>query len=398
MQLRLHLFYLIHSPLIMKILNICAYTWSIGGPARIIYDHTTEVLRKGHSVDILSPVSPGDEPYPVPEGAHLILCKRTPVISRIYREFSIELIHYLKKNIHQYDIIHIHGIWHFGSLAPFLFTSKAKKVITIHGLLDRWAINHHRWKKDLVSFLYQKKLLGKADLIQINNQDEEQDVLHYLGYRPDNLVIIPNGMRMADYTHLPAKNTFRTHFGLDPSKKTVLFMGRLNIKKGLDLLLPAFKNYISKYNDAQLVLAGPDDGYLNETENFIQTNQLSDKILLVGMLTDQIKKAALADADLFVLPSYSEGFSIAVLEAMASKVPTLVSDRVGFGDYIKEHHAASLTELTVESLSRQLETTLQDASYRQKLMENAYQMLVDNFDIGVVANRLLEEYQKIAKG
>lgn len=382
----------------MRILNICGYTWAIGGPARIIYDHTLEVLKQGHRVDILSPISPDDVPYPVPEGATLILCKRTPFLSKIYREFSVELYQYLKKNIHLYDVIHIHGIWHFGSLAPFLIKSKAVTVITIHGLLDQWAVNHHRWKKDLVTFLYQKKLLGNADLIQINNTDEEQDVLRYLGYRPKNLVIIPNGMQMSDYQQLPDHGTFRKHFELDPTKKIVLFMARLNIKKGLDILLPAFKNYIQKQNDSLLILAGPDDGFQKEVESFIEQHQLEAKIKLVGMLTADIKKAALADADLFVLPSYSEGFSIAVLEAMTSKVPALVSDRVGFGDYIKRYDAACLTDLTTESVCENLERTLQNAPYRNQLAENAYQMVRENFDISIVANRLLDEYKKILKG
>ena len=318
----------------MRILNICAYTWAIGGPARIIYDHTTEVLKQGHEVDILSPMTPGEKMYPVPQGARLIECARTTPISNFYREFSVEMYQYLKKHIHQYDVIHMHGIWHFGSLAPFLIPSKAVMVITIHGLLDKWAVAHSKWKKDLVTLLYQKRLLGRADLIQINNTDEEGDVIRYLGYRPKNMVIVPNGMKLDEYTrsHLPEKGLFRAKHGIRPDQQMVLFMARLNIKKGLDLLLPAFHKVHQQLPGAMLILAGPDDGYQAETEAFIQKHKLADRIKLVGMLTDTIKKEALADADLFVLPSYSEGFSIAVLEAMTSGVPALVSDRVGFGD------------------------------------------------------------------
>jgi hypothetical protein len=72
----------------MRILNICAYTWAIGGPARIIYDHTEEVLRRGHQVDILSPMTPGEKSYPTPEGARLIECKRSTPISKFFNEFS----------------------------------------------------------------------------------------------------------------------------------------------------------------------------------------------------------------------------------------------------------------------------------------------------------------------
>ncbi|WP_247234959.1 glycosyltransferase [Telluribacter sp. SYSU D00476] len=381
----------------MRILNICAYTWAIGGPARIIYDHTTEVLKYGHQVDILSPMTPGEKSYPVPEGARLIECKRTPFLSKIYREFSTELYDYLKKNIHRYDVIHIHGIWHFGSLAPFLIENKVPKVITIHGLLDRWAIRHSQWKKQLVTFLYQKKLLGKADLIQINNTDEEEDVIQYLGYRPRNMVIVPNGMKMADYTNLPTKGTFRSEFKVPANKKLLLFMGRLNIKKGLDLLLPAFEEYNRQHQDTILILAGPDDGYQEKTEAFIREKGMESSIRMVGMLTDKVKKAALADADLFVLPSYSEGFSIAVLEAMTAGVPTLVSDRIGFGDYLRQYDSACITPLTVEGVSQGLFKTLQNSTYCAEIAGKAFNMVKENFDIQVVAKRLLDEYVKISR-
>jgi glycosyltransferase involved in cell wall biosynthesis len=381
----------------MRILNICAYTWAIGGPARIIYDHTTEVVRQGHQVDILSPMTPGEKMYPVPEGARLIECARTTPLSNIYREFSIDMYQYLKKHIHEYDVIHMHGIWHFGSLAPFLIPNKAVKVITIHGLLDKWAVAHSKWKKQIVTLLYQKRLLGKADLIQINNTDEEEDVIRYLGYRPKNMVIVPNGMKLSEYENLPAKGIFRAKHGISTDQQLVLFMGRLNIKKGLDLLLPAFKKVHEQLPNAILVLAGPDDGYQAETEDFIKRNNLGTRIKLVGMLTDTHKKEALADADLFVLPSYSEGFSIAVLEAMTSRVAALVSDRVGFGDYIKRYEAAYLTPLTSDGVADGLLKILQDKSYAAELSNRAYKMVTENFDIRVVANQLLEEYKKIKK-
>lgn len=379
----------------MRILNICAYTWAIGGPARIIYDHTNEVLAQGHHVDILSPMTPGEKMYPAPEGARLIAVKRTTPISNIYREFSIEMYQYLKKHIDEYDIIHMHGIWHFGSLAPFLIPHKAKLVITIHGLLDKWAVAHSKWKKDIVTALYQKRLLGQADLIQINNTDEEEDVIRYLGYRPANMVIVPNGMKVSEYLNLPEKGIFRKKHDVQTDQQMILFMGRLNIKKGLDLLLPAFKQIADQLPEAILILAGPDDGYLSETEDFIKKNNLSHRIKLVGMLTDTVKKEALADADLFVLPSYSEGFSIAVLEAMTSKVPALVSDRVGFGDYIKNYNAAYLTPLTDEGVAKGILKILQDDDFAESIKKQAFKMVIENFDIKVVANQLLEEYKKL---
>lgn len=378
----------------MKILNICAYTWEIGGPARIIYDHTVEAIAQGHEVDILSPMSAGDKLYPAPDGARIIPCRRTQPLASIYREFSLDLYHYLKKHVNDYDVIHIHGIWHFGSLAPFFWKSKTPKVITIHGLLDRWAVNHHAWKKKLVSALYQKKLLAKADIIHINNLEEQEDVRHYLGYLPENLVIIPNGMKMSDYESLPAKGVFRAEFQIPTDLKILLFMGRLNIKKGLDLLLPAFREYHARNRDTLLIIAGPDDGYEEEARNFVEKHQLTDRVKFVGMLTGEIKKAALSDATVFVLPTYSEGFSIAVLEAMASKLPVVVSDRTGFGDFTRDYDAAALTELDVADLTSHLTQMLGDESYRLEKAANAFRMVSELFDIRIVARKMLDTYRK----
>ena len=379
----------------MRILNICAYTWEIGGPARIIYDHTTVALKHGHSVTILSPAAPNDKIYPVPEGARVIVCQRTLPISRFFPEFSWEAWQYLRKNLNQYDVVHCHGIWHFGSVAPFLLSSKVAKAVTIHGLLDEWALAQGYWKKRLFSALFQKRFLKRAQLIQINNHDEQADLRHYLGFQHPNIAIIPNGMALDELADLPPKNTFRETFNISIEPKLVLFMGRLNVKKGLDLLLPAFQKYTQKYADALLIIAGPDDGYQAQTEQFIQENNLQDHIKIVGMLTGEQKKAALAAATIFALPSYSEGFSIAALEAMTAGVPALVSKRIGFDGTVAQYEAAHEAPLTVEGVEEGLEKLLQNPEYCQTLRQNARRMVEELYDIEKVAGRLLEEFARI---
>ena len=379
----------------MRILNICAYTWETGGPPKVIFDHAQVALRYGHQVDILSPISPGEKPYPVPTGARLILCQRTPIISRYFREFSGELFRYLRQHVGEYDIIHCHGLWHFGTLAPFLLDKRVAKVITIHGVLDRWTYAHNNWKKQIIDTLVQKNFLRRANLIHIYNADEREDVLRYLGHPHPNILLIPNGVNLNDFAQLPSRGTFRQKFNIPADRKMVLFMSRLNAKKGLDLLLPAFRDYVRQHPDTVLVLAGGDDGYAATIRQFIDRHTLSESIRMVGMLTGDDKKAALADADLFTLPSYSEGFSIAVLEAMAAGTPALVSDRVGFGDAIREHDAAGLVELTPDGVRAGLETMLGDDARRQRVSQNATVLLRAHYDVDIVAKRMLDEYEKI---
>lgn len=381
----------------MRILHVCAYSWSIGGPPKFIYDHAEVALQQGHSVTIASPMSPGETVYPAPEGAQVLTFPRTEPINRIFREFSVELHHYLQQNLTQFDIIHCHGLWHYGTLAPFWLDRKIAKVVTIHGLLDPWALRQSYWKKKLISLLFQQRYLKRADLIHLISPDEKADLRRYLGYEHPKAVLIPNGVRPSEFTQLPPKGTFRQAFSIPKTRKILLFMSRLNRKKGFDLLLPAFKQYAETHSDALLIIAGPDDGYEADIRTFVAANNLTDSVQLVGMLTGEIKRAALADADVFVLPSHSEGLSIAVLEAMAAGAPTLVSDRVGFGDVLRERQAGYIVDLTVASVQQGILTLLHDEPLRKLLATNARQLVNEAYNIELAAERLLDEYSRIIK-
>jgi glycosyltransferase involved in cell wall biosynthesis len=160
----------------------------------------------------------------------------------------------------------------------------------------------------------------------------------------------------------------------------------------LELLLPAFADYARQQPDALLVLAGADDGYEAEARAFIGQHNLADRIKLVGLLTGETKRAALADADVFALTSFSEGFSMAVLEAMAAGLPALVSDRVGFAEAIRQHGAAHITELTEASIRDGLTALLTNPDYRADLGQRAKTLVQTHYDIDVVAGQLLGHY------
>ena len=380
----------------MKILNICGYSWDIGGPPKIIYDHAVVQMKLGAEVTILTPISEGQKLYAIPEGATVVTCKRH-WFSKFWAEFSPELYTWIKAHGNEYDIIHIHGVWHFSGVAPYLAGIKTAKCITTHGLLDKWTISKGYWKKYIFGLLFQKNILRNTDLIQINNTDEKGDLKRFLGFQHPNVKIIPNGMNLRDFAALPKKNNFRNQFNIPKDKQLILFMSRINLKKGLDLLLPAIKKIFSQRNDCLLVLAGPDDGYLSEVYDFITKNSLNDKIFLVGMLTGNDKLAALSDANIFVLPSHSEGFSIATLEALISGVPSLLSDRVGFGEAIRESKAAHLVELNEQSIVDGLNRMLDDKVYCESLSVNGISLVREKYDIELVAKQLYNEFEKIIK-
>ncbi len=378
----------------MKILNISGYTWDFGGPPKIIYDHAEVQIKLGAEVTILTAISKGQTLYSIPEGAKVITFKRH-WFAKFWAEFSPEIYHWMKENGNNYDIIHIHGLWNFASITPYLTGVKSAKCITIHGMLDKWSIKHGYLKKKIFSLFFQKSILKNTDLIQVNNTDEEEDVFKFLGFKHPNLKIIPNGMNINNFSKIPEKGNFRKKFLIPDKTKIILFLSRINIKKGLDLLLPAFKDIIKQHPDCQLVIAGSDDGYLEETKEFISKNQLKSYIKIVGMLTGEDKMSAFADADIFVLPSYSEGFSIATLEALIMGVPSLLSDRVGFGESIKTHNAAHIVELSVDSIKKGLEKMLTDEEYCTTIAKNGVALVKNKYDIELVGKQLFTEFEKV---
>lgn len=378
----------------MNILNICGYSWEIGGPAKVIFDHTAEQLRRGASVTILTPLSSHERVYPVPDGARLVTVPRHP-LARLFPEFSPQLADFIRRHADEYDLIHLHGLFHFGTLLPLALRTRARRVVTVHGTLEPWALRQGRWKKAIFSQLFQKKLLDRADLIHAFHQEEATDVTRYLGHPPRRMVICGNGIDASAYANLPPRGTFRSEHGLGPNKKLILFLSRLNAKKGLDLLLAAFRELAPTHPDAHLVLAGPDDGYRAEAERFVAEHRLADRVLLPGMLTGRDKLAAFADADAFALPSYSEGYSIAALEALLTGTPALLSNRVGFATEVRQAEAALLTDLSVDGVRRGLEALLTNATLSAELREKGPRFVHEFADIRVVALRLYTAFEDL---
>jgi glycosyltransferase involved in cell wall biosynthesis len=378
----------------MKILNLVGYTWSTGGPAKIVYDHATVQLDLRHEVHVLTTFSDGDQLYPSPLGMKVFKVQRH-WFSKFFPEFSLEAISWIKKNAKNYDVIHIHGPFHFLGLIPFILNIKTPKVITIHGILDKWVIKKSYFLKKLISLLIQKRAFKKAALIQINNEGEKDDLIQFFNYQHPNVKVIPNGMILSDYEKIAEKGKFRLKYGIEAETKILLFLARLNLKKGLDLLLPAFKKYQIEYPNTILVLAGPDDGYLQQTKLFIDSNNLNKNILLTGMLTGDEKKEVLSDADAFILSSYSEGFSIAVLEAMISGCPTILSRYVGFIDSIVDYNASEIIELNVDSIESGIHKVFLNDEYAKTIAINSKKLVSENYDIKIVAQKLLDEFSKI---
>lgn len=218
--------------------------------------------------------------------------------------------------------VHIHGIWEVHCMAAAEMARSAKRpyMISAHGMLEQWALDHKRFKKALYAALVERRRLQRAVCLRALSADEVTDYRRLGLTNP--IVIIPNSV---DPPLSGRAERFWDAYPELAGKRIVLFLGRLHPKKGLPLLLQAWSRK-APAEDAHLVIAGPDsEGTRALLEKMTDGLNLRSSVTFTGMLSREHKWSALAAASLFVLPSYSEGFSVAVTEALAMGVPALIT-------------------------------------------------------------------------
>ena len=221
------------------------------------------------------------------------------------------------------DVIHDNGLWlaHNHQVADLARQSGAPRVVSTRGMLAPWAIRHKGWKKKLAWRLYQRRDLDRASALHATAEAEAKN-LSALGLAGP-IFTIPNGVELPD---------------LDPPKpssdcgvRTAAFLGRLYPVKGLPMLVEAWARV--RPPGWRLVIAGPDEaGHRRVLENAVGAAGLGEAIMLIGPVTGSAKRVLLQEADLFVLPSYTESFGMAVGEALAHATPVLTTTAVPWPD------------------------------------------------------------------
>lgn len=231
-----------------------------------------------------------------------------------FPRFSLAYVNYLKQLDQQASIIHGHGVWRGTNLFPFMVkrTPEVRFVCSPRGMLSPWSMNHKRLRKMPFWKTLQRPALERIDCFHVTAGIELEDIRR-LGFQQPAL-IIPNGIVIPLLCQ-------------GPRKKQVLFLSRINPKKGLELLLEAWQSVSGHYPDWRLVIAGGlDSNYARGIQRQAEKMALS-RCEFVGAVHDADKQQLLDESSLFVLPSYSENFGIVVAEALASAVPVITTNK-----------------------------------------------------------------------
>ena len=225
----------------------------------------------------------------------------------------------------------------------------------------------------------------------------ERDQIARLGYDTPTIVA-PNGIDIAPFDNLPALSQFLNKYPALKGKRVVLFLGRLNPKKGLDILAHSFSSISQQFEDVALLVVGPDEyGTRAKMESILTSKGTLDKTVFTGLLTGQDKLGALACADVFVLPSYSDVLGIAVLEAMAARIPVVITEGCEFPE-VADHGAGFVVGASEEPVAEALGALLSDAALRVRMGGCGRQLVTECYTWQSTAAAVACLYKSVVAG
>ncbi len=296
------------------------------------------------------------------------------------------------------DVIHHHSMWtrpnHYASAAA---RKRGKPVVfTAHGFLEPWALARSRWKKRLVAQWFQNQDLRRAACIQANSQPELANIRAYGLKNP--VAVVPNGVSLPPTSLLRQRDALNEVFPELTGKRVALFLSRLHEKKGLAHLVQSWASLRQEYEDWHLLVVGPDDGFEQSVRDLIEANRLENSVTLAGVRHGQEKQLVFGAADLFVLPSFSEGFSMAVLEALSSALPVLITPGCNF-DEVVEAGAGIKVAPTLEETRSGLQHLMQMSDEDRRAMGRCGRRLIEErYTWEQVAAELVSVYRWLIGG
>jgi glycosyltransferase involved in cell wall biosynthesis len=371
-----------------------------GGPSFAVIDMAKGLAELGAQVHIATTDDDGPGRLSVPLKTPIVDNGVTltyfPRQTKFYG-ISLPLTKWLYNSASRFDVLHIHALFSYASVqAGFVAAQRqVPYIVRPLGTLDRWGMEHRRPLLKRVSFaLLEGRILDRAAAVHFTTRREKRQA--------DQLsttmrsVLIPLGMHLTPFEIAKPSGWLRGSVPQLASRTTVLFLSRLHPVKGLELLFLAFRDARRACPDLALIIAG--DGppaYVAKLKREAIRLGIASDIVWLGFVDVHDKVAALADADIFVLPSHSESLGRAALEAMAAGAAVIVSDQVGVSDEVNASEAGLVAACDVPSLANALVRLAREPQTRARLGERGRALAKSAFSIESVARQLMVLYEKI---
>lgn len=360
-----------------------------GGPIVSVHGLCKALAGAGHEVHVFTTNVDGPGESPVPLEAPVMLDGVSvryfpvPFARRLYR--SAALGRALEAEIARFDAVHVHSVflWPTWAAARAARRAGVPYVLSPRGMLVPELIRRRsRWAKTAWIALIERRNIEYAHAVHVTSAREAEDFASF-GFRMNGkLVIVPNGVE------LPAAPPASPAAG--GGQRFILFLGRISWKKGLDRLIAAMENV----RDVRLVIAGSDDeGYAAEVSRMAARAGIQRRVEMIGPVSGDGKWQLFRDALCFVLPSYSENFGNAALEAMAAGCPVVVTPEVGIAEVVERSGAGVVSDGDPAALAETLNALLADEAGRARMSRAGPRAAAEEFAWPAVASEMTALYR-----
>jgi glycosyltransferase involved in cell wall biosynthesis len=367
-----------------------------GGPIRSVRGLCAALARRGHDVHVYTTNIDGDSELDVPvdrpvelDGAQI---HYFPVSALRRLVWSPALGRRLHESIRDFDIVHLHGVylWPMWAARRAAVRAGVPYAVTPHGMLIRELIHRKsRWLKTAWIHLIERTTLAQASGLQVTAGVEADELIALGLARPNDVTLIPNGLD-APSQHIPLSLTPLA----DLPRPYALFLSRINWKKGLERLIEAWKQVSGLY----LVIAGNDEeAYTPRLKALAQSLGVSERVLFVGPVSDEHKWALYEQAQMFLLPSYSENFGMVVAEALGMGCPVVVTPEVGMAELVRSSGAGIVTGNEPGNLAAAVLSLLNDESGRREMGHRGRELVRQQLAWSRVVEQMEDFYRRMLR-
>jgi glycosyltransferase involved in cell wall biosynthesis len=267
------------------------------------------------------------------------------------------------------DFVTLHSLYSFPVLAGYLLARFHRKPygISPHGVLAPFQRVVSARKKWIYNKVFANRILQDASVIFYSAEGERKETA-VLKLRPPS-VLVPDGFDPSGFAILPTRGRFREQFFGGHKGPLVLFLARLNAKKGLELLIEAMRSVIAERPAVRLAIVGPPDpvSFNKDVLRWVKDNNIEAQTVLTGMADKEMRLQAFADSDVYVLPSHAENFGFTVFEAMACGIPVVVSDTLNFAPDFARSGAGFVVPRTPEAFSDSIQKLIDQPDLRAEM-------------------------------
>lgn len=311
---------------------------------------------------------------------------------------SLGAVRWLQGHVRDYNVVHIHALFSFLSTmaARIAYAQQVPYIIRPLGVLNQWGlVNRRRLPKRISLQLIELPMIRRAAALHFTSDAEAEEAK-----KIDRCV----AARRKAVIPLPVEAqapgdplVFEQSFPSSRGREVVLFLSRVDPKKGLELAIKALATLKARRPASMLVVAGTGEAsYVAKLKDVCAALDLANDVLWTGHLDGAIKAGAFAKARVFVLPSHSENFGIAAAEAMAGGLPVVISAEVGLSSDVRVARAGTVAERTADAIALALEEILDHPEQASAMGEAGKRMVEMKYSPAAIGRELRVLYESIA--